>query len=115
MGEHLDLLNETEHAHDVRPSIGFILCSEKDDIEVKPSGARQPAVRLRRRRERPGAGAKQFALKTKQNTIGCVTAFDRALEIAFQLLWGFSSVIKDMLPHEGKVCGILSKFHFNTI
>ena len=54
----------------LRSSIGIILCAEKDNLEVEPSGARQPAARLSRREERPGAGAKQFALKTKGNPIG---------------------------------------------
>jgi len=43
---YLNLLNETERAPDDRPSIGIILCAEKDDIEV------------------------EFALKTKMNPIG---------------------------------------------
>lgn len=46
MDFYLNLLNETERAPDDRPSIGIILCAEKDDIEV------------------------EFALKTKQNPIG---------------------------------------------
>ena len=54
----------------LRPSIGIILCAEKDNLEVEPSGTRQPAARLSRREKRPGAGAKQFALKTKGNPIG---------------------------------------------
>ena len=40
------LLNETERAPDDRPSIGIILCAEKDSLEV------------------------EFALKTKANPIG---------------------------------------------
>ena len=46
MDFYLNLLNETERAPDDRPSIGIILCAEKDDIEV------------------------EFALKTKANPIG---------------------------------------------
>ena len=46
MDFYLNLLNETERAPDDRPSIGIILCAEKDDIEV------------------------EFALKTKMNPIG---------------------------------------------
>ncbi|MEQ2006136.1 MAG: PDDEXK nuclease domain-containing protein [Limisphaerales bacterium] len=46
MDFYLNLLNETERAPDDRPSIGIILCAEKDDIEV------------------------EFALKTKTNPIG---------------------------------------------
>jgi len=46
MDFYLNLLNETERAPDDGPSIGIILCAEKDDIEV------------------------EFALKTKMNPIG---------------------------------------------
>lgn len=46
MDFYLNLLNETERAPDDRPSIGIILCAEKDDVEV------------------------EFALKTKKNPIG---------------------------------------------
>ena len=46
MDFYLNLLNETQRAPDDRPSIGIILCAEKDDIEV------------------------EFALKTKGNPIG---------------------------------------------
>lgn len=46
MDFYLNLLNETERAPDDRPSIGIILCAEKDDVEV------------------------EFALKTKGNPIG---------------------------------------------
>jgi len=46
MDFYLNLLNEKERAPDDRPSIGIILCAEKDDIEV------------------------EFALKTKNNPIG---------------------------------------------
>lgn len=46
MDFYLNLLNETERAPDDQPSIGIILCAEKDDIEV------------------------EFALKTKTNPIG---------------------------------------------
>jgi len=46
MDFYLNLLNEKERAPDDRPSIGIILCAEKDDIEV------------------------EFALKTKANPIG---------------------------------------------
>ena len=46
MDFYLNLLNATERAPDDRPSLGIILCAEKDDIEV------------------------EFALKTKNNPIG---------------------------------------------
>ena len=46
MDFYLNLLNDKERAPDDRPSIGIILCAEKDDIEV------------------------EFALKTKANPIG---------------------------------------------
>ena len=46
MDFYLNLLNDKERAPDDRPSIGIILCAEKDDVEV------------------------EFALKTKTNPIG---------------------------------------------
>ena len=46
MDFYLNLLNETERAPDDQPSIGIILCAEKDDVEV------------------------EFALKSKANPIG---------------------------------------------
>ena len=46
MDFYLNLLNEKERAPDDQPSIGVILCAEKDDVEV------------------------EFALKTKNNPIG---------------------------------------------
>lgn len=46
MDFYLNLLNEKERGPDDRPSIGIILCAEKDDVEV------------------------EFALKTKSNPIG---------------------------------------------
>ncbi|MEI6493492.1 MAG: PDDEXK nuclease domain-containing protein [Verrucomicrobiota bacterium] len=46
MDFYLNLLNEKDRAPDDRPSIGIILCAEKDDVEV------------------------EFALRTKQNPIG---------------------------------------------
>ena len=46
MDFYLNLLNEKERASDDQPSIGIILCAEKDDVEV------------------------EFALKTKANPIG---------------------------------------------
>jgi predicted nuclease of restriction endonuclease-like (RecB) superfamily len=46
MDFYLNLLNEKERAPDDQPSIGIILCAEKDDVEV------------------------EFALKTKNNPIG---------------------------------------------
>ncbi len=46
MDFYLNLLNEKERAPDDKPSIGIILCAEKDDVEV------------------------EFALKTKNNPIG---------------------------------------------
>lgn len=46
MDFYLNLLNEKDRAPDDRPSIGIILCAEKDDVEV------------------------EFALRTKKNPIG---------------------------------------------
>jgi hypothetical protein len=46
MDFYLNLLNDRERAPDDSPSIGIILCAEKDDVEV------------------------EFALKTKVNPIG---------------------------------------------
>jgi hypothetical protein len=46
MDFYLNVLNEKERDPDDQPSIGIILCGEKDDIEV------------------------EFALKTKSNPIG---------------------------------------------
>jgi len=46
MDFYLNLLNEKERAPDDKPSVGIILCAEKDDVEV------------------------EFALKTKTNPIG---------------------------------------------
>ncbi len=46
MDFYLNLLNEKERGPGRRPSIGIILCAEKDDVEV------------------------EFALKTKANPIG---------------------------------------------
>ncbi len=46
MDFYLNLLNDTERGPDDNPSIGVILCAEKDDVEV------------------------EYALKTKQNPIG---------------------------------------------
>jgi len=46
MDFYLNLLNDTERAPDDRPSVGIILCAEKDDVEV------------------------EYALRTKQNPIG---------------------------------------------
>jgi len=50
MDFYLNLLNDRERAADDNPSIGVILCAEKDDIEV------------------------EFALKTKNNPIGVEAA-----------------------------------------
>ena len=46
MDFYLNLLNEKERAPDDQPSIGIILCAEKDDVEV------------------------EYALRTKANPIG---------------------------------------------
>lgn len=46
MDFYLNLLNEKERGPEDRPSIGIILCAEKDDVEV------------------------EFALRTKTNPIG---------------------------------------------
>jgi hypothetical protein len=49
MDFYLSLLNDKEHGPGDRPSIGVILCAEKDDIEV------------------------EYALRTKANPIGVAT------------------------------------------
>ena len=46
MDFYLNLLNDKERAPDDQPSIGIILCAEKDDVEV------------------------EYALRTKHNPIG---------------------------------------------
>lgn len=49
MDFYLNLLNDKERTPDDQPSIGVILCAEKDDVEV------------------------EYALRTKANPIGVVT------------------------------------------
>jgi hypothetical protein len=51
MDFYLNLLNDQERAPDDQPSIGIILCAEKDDVEV------------------------EYALRTKANPIG-VAAYE---------------------------------------
>ncbi len=60
MDFYLNLLNETERASDDRPSIGIILCAEKNDVEV------------------------EFALKSKMNPIG-VAEYKLQSELPTQL------------------------------
>ena len=79
MDFYLNLLNEKERGPDDGPSIGIILCAERDDVEV------------------------EFALKTKANPIGVAEyvlqdklppAFKGKLPTARQL----ADVVKDSLP-----------------
>jgi predicted nuclease of restriction endonuclease-like (RecB) superfamily len=79
MDFYLNLLNEKERAPDDRPSIGIILCAEKDDVEV------------------------EFALKSKTNPIGVAeyrlraqlpTEFKGKLPTAKQL----ADVVRAVLP-----------------
>jgi predicted nuclease of restriction endonuclease-like (RecB) superfamily len=79
MDFYLNLLNEKERGPDDRPSIGIILCAEKDDVEV------------------------EFALKTKANPIGVAeyqlqetlpAEFRGKLPTAKQL----ADVAKELLP-----------------
>jgi len=79
MDFYLNLLNEKERGPDDKPSIGIILCAEKDDIEV------------------------EFALKTKQNPIGVAeyqlqvrlpTEFKGRLPTAKQL----AAAVREVLP-----------------
>ena len=76
---YLNLLNEKERAPDDRPSIGIILCAEKDDVEV------------------------EFALKSKTNPIGVAeyqlqsklpAEFRGKLPTAKQL----ADVVREVLP-----------------
>ncbi len=83
MDFYLNLLNEKERAPDDRPSIGIILCAEKDDVEV------------------------EFALKSKTNPIGVAeyrlqsklpAEFKGKLPTAQQL----AAVVREVLPGSGK-------------
>lgn len=60
MDFYLNLLNEKERGPGDQPSIGIILCAEKDDIEV------------------------EFALKTKNNPIG-VTEYQPQTKLPTEL------------------------------
>jgi predicted nuclease of restriction endonuclease-like (RecB) superfamily len=84
MDFYLNLLNEKERAPDDRPSIGIILCAEKDNLEV------------------------EFALKSKTNPIGVAeyhlqaelpAEFKGKLPTARQLM----SVVRPILPRGDKV------------
>ena len=79
MDFYLNLLNEKERAPDDRPSIGIILCAEKDDVEI------------------------EFALKSKTNPIGVAeyqlqsklpAEFRGKLPTAKQL----ADVVRELLP-----------------
>lgn len=81
MDFYLNLLNDKERADDDQPSIGIILCAEKDDVEV------------------------EFALKTKTNPIGVAEyqlkstlppQFKGRLPTAKQL----SDALRNALPHK---------------
>jgi predicted nuclease of restriction endonuclease-like (RecB) superfamily len=83
MDFYLNLLNEKERAPDDRPSIGIILCAEKDDVEV------------------------EFALKSKGNPIGVAeyqmqsklpAEFKGKLPTAKQL----ADVVREILPAKEK-------------
>jgi len=83
MDFYLNLLNEKERGADDRPSIGIILCAEKDDVEV------------------------EFALKTKANPIGVAeyqlqpklpAEFKGKLPTAKQL----ADVVRSVLPERTK-------------
>jgi len=83
MDFYLNLLNENERGADDQPSIGIILCAEKDDIEV------------------------EFALKTKNNPIGVAeyhlqpqlpSEFEGRLPTARQL----ADTVRTILPKENK-------------
>lgn len=83
MDFYLNLLNEKERAPDDRPSIGIILCAEKDDVEV------------------------EFALKSKTNPIGVAqyelqsklpAEFKGKLPTAKQL----AAVVREILPAKEK-------------
>lgn len=83
MDFYLNLLNEKERAPDDRPSIGIILCAEKDNLEV------------------------EFALKSKTNPIGVAeyrlqaelpAEFKGKLPTASQLM----SVVRPILPRRDK-------------
>ncbi len=81
MDFYLNLLNDRERAPDDQPSIGIILCAEKDDVEV------------------------EFALKTKKNPIGVAeyqlqsrlpAEFKGRLPTARQL----ADAVREVLPPE---------------
>ena len=83
MDFYLNLLNEKERAPDDRPSIGIILCAEKDDVEV------------------------EFALKSKGNPIGVAeyrlqsklpAEFKGKLPTAKQL----ADVVREILPGKAR-------------
>jgi|GEM_PF-3342047 len=84
MDFYLDFLKDTEHAPDDRPSIGIILCAEKDDVEVK------------------------YALKTKKNPVGVAeyemqaklpAKFKGSLPHGETTDCGFEEGVAVMLPH----------------
>jgi predicted nuclease of restriction endonuclease-like (RecB) superfamily len=86
MDFYLNLLNEKERAPDDRPSIGIILCAEKDDVEV------------------------EFALKSKGNPIGVAeylmqsklpAEFKGKLPTAKQL----ADVVREILPAKARPRG----------
>ena len=86
MDFYLNLLNEKERAPDDRPSIGIILCAEKDDVEV------------------------EFALKSKGNPIGVAeyrmqsklpAEFKGKLPTAKQL----ADVVREILPGKARPRG----------
>lgn len=83
MDFYLNLLNETERAPDDRPSIGIILCAEKDDVEV------------------------EFALKSKTNPIG-VAEYQLRPELPAELKGKLptakqlAAVVREILPARGR-------------
>ncbi len=80
MDFYLNLLNEKERAPDDQPSIGIILCAEKDDVEV------------------------EYALKTKANPIG-VAEYELQSNLPAQLKGRLptarqlTEALREALPH----------------
>lgn len=84
MDFYLNLLNEQERAPDDQPSIGIILCAEKDEVEV------------------------EFALKTKGNPIGVAT-YELQATLPVELKGKLPSpkqledVVREILPKKSRV------------
>jgi predicted nuclease of restriction endonuclease-like (RecB) superfamily len=83
MDFYLNLLNEKERAPDDRPSIGIILCAEKDDVEV------------------------EFALKSKTNPIGVAeyrlqSQLPAELKGKLPTAKQLTAVVREILPVRGR-------------